>query len=99
MYVPMTMTADYYAIESCEIYRQKKRIIKTATEQCDLIKDELMDKYFTRCDTLIDQSGLIIATARLQEAEEFDRKRFQEEHPDLYAQYVVKKTRQPLLVK
>jgi hypothetical protein len=99
MYVPMTMTADYEAIETCEIYRQKKRIIKTATEQCDLLKDELMSKYFTRCDTLIDQGGLIIATARLQESERFDSKRFKEEHPDLYAQYVIKETRQPLLVK
>lgn len=95
----ISMQADDYALETIEIIRDKGRIIKLETEQRELLKNEMMERYFSRCDTLLLPSGIVIATARLHEVEEFDKKRFSQEHPDLYKQYTSIKVRQPLLIK
>ncbi len=94
-----TVAADRLAIEACELYKDAHRYVTTYEAKKLSYKKQLMEGYFCRGEILINDFGIILATAKLQPREDFDVKRFKEDHPDLYEAYVNKKTIQPLLVK
>lgn len=88
-----------HAVETCDAYREAHKYVTTYEEKKKFYRSELMNNYFIRGEILVSECGIILATAKLQEREEFDVKKFKEEQPELYKQYVVKKTLQPILVK
>lgn len=94
-----TIIADRYALETCDLYKEAHRYVTTYEAKKTVYRKELMENYFTRGEIMVNDYGLIVATAKLQPREDFDVKRFKEDHPELYAKYVNQKTIQPLLVK
>ena len=91
--------ADNFAIETCELYREANKHIKLHESKKEIYKKDLYENYFNRGEILVFNTGIVLATAKLQTREGFDSKRFKEDHPELYEQYKTETVYQPLLVK
>lgn len=94
-----TMTADRYAIETCQLYKDAHKFVSTYESRKKAYRDELMSMYFDKCEILVCNQGLVLATAKLQERSSFRTEDFKRDYPELYAEYSTTIITQPLVVK
>ncbi len=81
------MTCDRYGLETVQILKDIKRRIALLVEKESHLKKELTEKYFSRCEILIDLRGKEICTGFLQQRITLDQKAIEKELPLVFEKY------------
>jgi hypothetical protein len=84
---------------ACDLYRKAKSEEQYWANQKQSQRTILMNTCFSRCEFLVNDFGIILASAKLHERSQFDTESFKKNHPDLYEKYTKKILIQSIDVK
>lgn len=95
-----TIQADRIAIETCELYKDARNYATLYEKKKKDYALFLKETYFCKAEILVNDFGITLATAKLQERTSYDIEAIKADHPEIdFTKYEKVTISQPIDVK